>query len=501
MKLAEIDFPRFVAIYQKMIGYDTPDIHIEIARWLEATDGQDQRLLQVFRNAGKSNLVCLYVAWKLVRDPNTTILVMSAKYPLAVKNAEFIKKIIEEHPICQKVLKPDQKNWAKESFSVQRPVARRDPSVCVSSVDSGFTGYHADLILADDIEIQNNVENEEMRAKLRKRVQDFDSVAPATLFVGTPHCVETIYNDIQEWDGIEILRIPFWTELPNGVKKLAWPERFPMDWYKRYKSKKTLNYVNSQLFLIPSDVRETLIDPDLVDTVDCELETVEIFAPLGKLSKPELRLRIGDETVRVTGYGTYYDPALGIEGRDNAVFAFAVRTEHGDIIVLHCETLPATSPQTGWQPQLDRIIDIALEYGLPSVTVEGGNTNVTLDTDLKAAASRRGIRLGTNKVSRNKINKKVRIAETLEPLVRGKRLKVHPRVHEHGRFNGELGEFPGGKRDDHIDATTGALNQMDLNPSVLTKGLKKIKSALSGMSAPRQVVGKPGLGRRLRGHR
>ena len=53
-----------------------------------------------FRGCGKSTLVGLFCAWRLLRAPDTRILVLAADQALAVKMVAQVRRILERHPLC-----------------------------------------------------------------------------------------------------------------------------------------------------------------------------------------------------------------------------------------------------------------------------------------------------------------------------------------------------------------------------------------------------------------
>ena len=96
------DFLEFAWIWNRFQGQPTPAPHRRIARWLQARqDAEDRRLLlMAFRGCGKSTLVGLFCAWRLLREPDTRILVLAADQALAVKMVAQVRRILERHPLC-----------------------------------------------------------------------------------------------------------------------------------------------------------------------------------------------------------------------------------------------------------------------------------------------------------------------------------------------------------------------------------------------------------------
>ena len=70
----KISFKVFLDTLNIVSQFETPPIHLEIAEWLEETDKISRRCLQAFRHSGKSYILGAYICWKLLVDPNFTIL-------------------------------------------------------------------------------------------------------------------------------------------------------------------------------------------------------------------------------------------------------------------------------------------------------------------------------------------------------------------------------------------------------------------------------------------
>jgi hypothetical protein len=81
------DFLEFAWIWNHVQHQPTPAPHRRIARWLQARhDGGDQRLLlMAFRGCGKSTMVGLFCAWRLLRAPDTRI----RKHGMGLIESEF----------------------------------------------------------------------------------------------------------------------------------------------------------------------------------------------------------------------------------------------------------------------------------------------------------------------------------------------------------------------------------------------------------------------------
>ena len=87
----KISFKVFLDTLNIVSQQTTPNVHIEIADWLENTEHENRRICQMFRHGGKSYILGAYICWKLLTDPNWTCLLISAKRNLALRNSLFIR--------------------------------------------------------------------------------------------------------------------------------------------------------------------------------------------------------------------------------------------------------------------------------------------------------------------------------------------------------------------------------------------------------------------------
>ena len=144
--MSDISFKEFVDTQNIIDGRETPDLHIKICDWLQDTQADPRRILQVFRYAGKSHLICLYIVWRLLVEPNFTTILISAKRNIALRNSLMIRTIIETNPLT-KHLKSGLYQWQSQNFTVDRDIISLNPSVAVSSLDSVITGMHSDILI------------------------------------------------------------------------------------------------------------------------------------------------------------------------------------------------------------------------------------------------------------------------------------------------------------------------------------------------------------------
>lgn len=155
-----------------------------------------------------------YVCWRLYRNPQLKIMVVSASKAQADNFSTFCLQLINSMEMLQH-LRPgkDQRN-SKIQFDVGPANDSKDPSLKSVGITGQLTGSRADLIVPDDIESANNSLTQTSRDRLLESVKEFDAILKPggeIRYLGTPQTEMSIYN-----------------ELPNrGYEIRIWPARYP----------------------------------------------------------------------------------------------------------------------------------------------------------------------------------------------------------------------------------------------------------------------------------
>lgn len=197
--LGKCDFKKFLDVWGRGQAISLPLHHIKIAKWLQKIYFSEKKrgLLLAFRSSGKSSIVGLFCAWLLYINPNLRILVVAADTVLAKKMVRNVKKIIELHPLLEEIKPKKKQEWASGSFTVERNVALRDPSVLALGLGSNVTGSRADVIICDDVEVPKNSDTYLKREDLREKLLELNFVLVSDgmqIYIGTPHTLDTIYK-------------------------------------------------------------------------------------------------------------------------------------------------------------------------------------------------------------------------------------------------------------------------------------------------------------------
>lgn len=452
-----IPFREFVDCQNLLDGRTTPQIHIEMADWLEQTQSNPRRILQVFRYAGKSHLTCLYVVWRLLMNPNFTCIVISAKRNVALRNSLMIRSIIESNPLTSH-LKKELNQWQVQNFTVERDIISLNPSVAVTSLVASYTGLHADLIIGDDLEVSDNSITKDARDRIKERVSEFSKMAPNILMCGTPHSSESLYDHLINV-GYAIKKIPVYNP---DTQELAWGDHpdghFSWDALERMRNESTEGDFKSQMLLIPSKTYEPLMQLDQLHKYGEEIMVHHLAQPFGGYL-PVVRLGDKKDAPNIRRMAGAWDPASGMYARDRSVFAVVMRDEQGNVFIHDVIRLDAVDKDTkDFTRQIQQIINACARYGIGTVFIEE-NFSASLINEARRICKEMKRKITFVNKFRSK-NKKVFIAQTLEPIIKIGRLYIHQRVLDRKDFMEELEDFPNNKHDDHIDAVAEAISHL-----------------------------------------
>ena len=166
--------------------------------------------LQAGRGFGKSVITACLASWFLLRDPNTTIMVVSATGNKATEFISMTRKILELVPYCEHLVPGEPPTDNAFAFNVEaRTKIGQDKSCFARGISSQITGSHADFVIGDDIEIEGNCETANAREKLLNKVSEFDqirNVGGRVIFLGTPQIKDSIYNQLKS--GYKVTKFP-----------------------------------------------------------------------------------------------------------------------------------------------------------------------------------------------------------------------------------------------------------------------------------------------------
>lgn len=203
-------------------GYVYGDIHKQLFTWMQEYTlygmGEDQtsnKLIMLPRAHLKSHMVATWAAWIITRHPEVTILYVSATAELAETQLYAIQNILASS-IYQRYfpeyINPQEgkrEKWSQRKFTIdhlkRKQEGIRDATVSTAGLTTNTTGWHADIIIADDLVVPENAYTEDGRDSVMKKSSQFTSIRNAggfTMACGTRYHPSDIYATwkSQEYD-------------------------------------------------------------------------------------------------------------------------------------------------------------------------------------------------------------------------------------------------------------------------------------------------------------
>lgn len=194
------------------------EIHKEIFKWMENytlygadNNESNNKLIMLPRAHLKSHMVATWVAWIITKHPEVTILYVSATSTLAQTQLYAIKMILTSpayRRFFPEYVNPQEglrEKWNNETICVdhirRKEEGVRDATVSTAGLTTNTTGWHADIIVADDLVVPENAYTVDGRESVVKKASQFTSIRNAggfTMACGTRYHPNDIYATWKE---------------------------------------------------------------------------------------------------------------------------------------------------------------------------------------------------------------------------------------------------------------------------------------------------------------
>jgi len=240
-------------------GYVYGDIHKEIYSWMQdyslfgqGTATVTNKLVMLPRGHLKSHMVATWAAWLITRHPEVTILYVSATAGLAITQLYAIKNILTSDSYTRyfpEYVHPQEgkrEKWSQDAISIDHPKRRqegiRDATISTAGLTTNTTGWHADVLIPDDLVVPENAYTEDGRESVEKKASQFTSILNAggfTMACGTRYHPSDIYAtwknqefDVYNDEGEVVDRVHVWEVKEYAVERdgsFIWPKTMRSD--------------------------------------------------------------------------------------------------------------------------------------------------------------------------------------------------------------------------------------------------------------------------------
>ena len=210
------DFNTFlVDVIEDVMGFTCTDVQEDIGEWVAY--GPQYRMVQAQRGQAKTTIAACAAVFKIIHDPSTRVLIISAGSDMATEIANWIIQIINNMDVLE-CLRPDRSAGDRSSvtgydihYTLKGP--EKSASITCIGITSNMQGKRADFLIADDIESAKNSQTQTQRARIHHLTLDFTSICAKgeILWLGTPQSIDSVYNTLPG----------------RGVQIRIWPGRFP----------------------------------------------------------------------------------------------------------------------------------------------------------------------------------------------------------------------------------------------------------------------------------
>ena len=165
------------------------DVHKDVFKFLSKKNIDKNQLLLLPRGHQKSHTLAVWAAWWITKNPDTTILYISATAQLAEDQLFAIKSILgstKYKKYWPEMINPEEgkrEKWAATGISVDHPKRKlelvRDNTVRTAGLTTNIAGWHADVVVADDVVVPDNAYTVEGRRNCARAMSQITSIKNA----------------------------------------------------------------------------------------------------------------------------------------------------------------------------------------------------------------------------------------------------------------------------------------------------------------------------------
>lgn len=429
-----------------------------------------------------------YIIWRIINDPNITILVVSATLDNSKKKLKAIQEVFEKNQLFKDLFPeviPNSfgESWTQTMMTVPRTATDPESTVEVQGYEGELTSRHYQLLLFDDVVGKENSATKDQIQKVvnfyTQSLQLLKKPGGEMLIIGTMwsyddlhnHVVENLYNEYDiyvrsVWNEDRFVKGSdgkyVWVSSGNDKTPL-WPELFSLDDIEKLKT---------EIVADPLQGTSTWMAQYELKIVD---EKTAIF-PRAVINEKNCWFTDDDLIDKPLAFSLQCDPAVS-ESKEADETAFVVRAVDDKGVWYPVEVYG----EVGMREEniVDKYVDYLKKYPIDLATIE----TISFQRNLKYAIEKRceeekiffpyyKLPSGYNQASKNSSDMKIR---GLAPIYTTGKIKFRKNDRHTEMMLDQLWRFPRSRRDDRIDALSQGLHL----PLVATRVWKKSDEEIS----------------------
>lgn len=201
-----LTFIRLVAPH-RVLG----SVHEELCAWWQRQDAKDNQLVLLPRDHQKSAMIAYRVAHHITKNPEATVLYVSATANLAEKQLKAVKDVLLSDiyrfywPEMVNEMEGKRERWAADEISVDHPKRKlegiRDATIKAAGITANVTGLHCSVAILDDVVVPDNAYSQIGRDQVRafySQLSSIESTGAKEWAVGTRYHPGDLYKDMME---------------------------------------------------------------------------------------------------------------------------------------------------------------------------------------------------------------------------------------------------------------------------------------------------------------
>lgn len=441
------------------------DYQGEMSRWLEKP--RMRKMLMAPRGYHKSTLANRnYVIWRIINDPNITILIVSATLDNAKKKLRAIQEVFEKNDLFRTLFpelipKSFGDGWTQTQMNVPRTSTDPESTVEVQGYEGELTSRHYKMLLFDDVVGKENSSTKDQIQKVinfyTQSLQLLKKPDGEVFIIGTMWNYADLHNHVIEnlYDEYDIYVRSIWKEdrfiKDNDTGKYDWiclsNEKTPL--FPALFSMNDIAQLKKEIIADPLQGTSTWMAQYELKIVD---EKTAIF-PRSVVNEKNCWFTDDDLYDIPLAFSLSCDPAVS-ESKEADETVFIVRALDDKGYWYPVEVYG----QIGMRENdiADKYVQLLKSYPIDLATIE----TVSFQRNLKYAIEEKckeekvffpyyKLPSGYNQASKNTSDMKIR---GLSPLYVTGKIKFRKNDHQTELLLDQLWRFPKARRDDRADS-------------------------------------------------